>query len=72
MLTVPLRIQLPKNDAEDEVKIPEPDKDSTEEPAGIIVEKRATRKSTFYKVNDVHHTWRAVCNLAHEYYAAQV
>lgn len=55
VLTVPLRIQLPEDDADCEVNIPEPDKDSAKEPAGIIVEKRATRKSTFYKVNYMHH-----------------
>jgi len=55
VLTVPLRIQLPEDDADCEVNVPEPDKDSAKEPAGIIVEKRATRKSTFYKVNYMHH-----------------
>ncbi len=52
MLAVPLRIQIPEDDADGEVNIPEPDKASIEEPAGIIIDKRATRKSAFYKVND--------------------
>ncbi len=47
MLTVPLRVQLPEGDADCEVN-------TVEEPAGIVVEKRTTRKSTFYKVNDMH------------------
>ena len=51
MLAVPHCIQIPEDDADCEVGIPEPDKDSTKEPVGIIVEKRTTRKSTFYKVN---------------------
>ena len=50
MLAVPQRIQLPEEDSDFDINVPQPDINSKEEPAGIIIEKRATRNSTFYKV----------------------
>ena len=47
MLAVPQRIQLPEEDSDCDINVPQPDINSKEEPAGIIVEKRTTRSSTF-------------------------
>ena len=50
MIAVPQCIQIPDDDNDGEMLSSEPSQVSTEEPAGIIVEKRVTRSSTYYKV----------------------
>ena len=50
MIAVPQCIQNPDDDNDAEMLSSESVNVSTEEPAGIIVEKRVTRSSTYYKV----------------------